>query len=344
MKSKRTSDGRKLDHATLQAMRQQAVKAIREGQDVASVAAAYGVNERSVYRWLADFANGGQNALLAKPIPGRPPKVNAEEMRWLAQAVRDNTPLQFKFEFGLWTLSLIAALIERQFGKKLALSGVSRIMKLLGFTVQKPLYQAWQQDATLVRQWEFETYPAIRAEARTVGATLYFADESGIRSDYHTGTTWAPQGCTPVVEATGRRFSLNMISAVSAQGEFRFMVHDGAVTAVVFREFLTRLMHGAREPVFLVVDGHPIHKAKRVQDFVKAHKGRLKLFYLPPYSPHLNPDEQVWAHVKRSVSKRLVQSKDEMKRLAIGALRRIQKLPALVSSFFRQPECQYASI
>lgn len=115
-------------------------------------------------------------------------------MQWLAQAVRDHSPLQFKFEFGLWTLSLIAALIERQFGKKLALSGVSRIMKLLGFTAQKPLYQAWQQDATLVRQWEFETYPAIRTEARKVGATIYFADESGIRSDYHTGTTWAPQG------------------------------------------------------------------------------------------------------------------------------------------------------
>lgn len=344
MKSKRKSDGRKLDHATLQAMRQQAVKAVREGQDVASVAAAYGVNERSVYRWLADFANGGQNALLAKPIPGRPPKVTAEEMRWLAQAVRDHTPLQFKFEFGLWTLSLIAALIERQFGKKLALSGVSRIMKMLGFTAQKPLYQAWQQDATLVRQWEFETYPAIRAEARAAGATLYFADESGIRSDYHTGTTWAPQGSTPVVEVTGRRFSLNMISAVSAQGEFRFMVHEGAVTATVFREFLSRLMLGASGPVFLVLDGHPVHKARIVQDFVKAQKGRLKLFYLPPYSPHLNPDEQVWAHVKRSVSRRLVQSKDDMKRLAIGALRRIQKLPALVKSFFRQPECQYASM
>lgn len=166
--------------------------------------------------------------------------------------------------------------------------------------------------------------------------------ESGIRADYHTGTTWAPQGCTPVVEATGKRFSLNMISAVSAQGEIRFVVHDGAVTAVVFREFLSRLMLGAREPLFLVLDGHPIHKAKPVRDLVKAQKGHLKLFYLPPYSPHLNPDEQVWAHAKRSVSKRLVQSKDEMKRLAVGARRRIQKLPELVKSFFRNPECQYA--
>lgn len=344
MKCKRTSDGRKLDHLALQAMRQQAVKAIREGQDVASVASAYGVNVRSVFRWLADFANGGQSALLAKPISGRPPKVNADEMRWLAGAIRDHTPLQFKFAFGLWTLSLIAALIERQFGKKLSLASVSRIMKLLGFSAQKPLYQAWQQDIELARQWESELYPAIRAEAQAMGATIYFADESGIRSDYHTGTTWAPKGETPVLEVTGRRFSLNMISAVSPRGEFRFMLHDGSVTAGVFREFLKRLLIGAEKPVFLVVDGHPIHKAKLVKDFVDAQNGRLKLFYLPPYSPHLNPDEQVWAHVKRRVSKQLVQSKDEMKRLALGALRTLQKLPTLVKSFFRQPECQYAAI
>lgn len=344
MKCKRTSDGRKHSHEALQVMRQQAVKAIREGQEVSSVAAAYGINVRSVFRWLADFANGGQNALLAKPIPGRPPKVSEEEMRWLAKAVRENTPLQYKFAFGLWTLSLIATLIEREFGKKLSLASVSRIMKLLGFTAQKPLYQAWQQDATLVRAWEAEIYPAIRAEAKAKGATIYFADESGIRSDYHAGTTWAPIGETPVVEVTGRRFSLNLISAVSPRGDFRFMLHDGSVNAEVFKEFLKRLLIGADGPVFLVVDGHPIHKAKLIKEFVAAQGGMLKLFYLPPYSPQLNPDEQVWAHVKRQVSRQLVQSKDEMQRLALGALRRIQKLPELVKSFFRQPECQYAAI
>ena len=147
-----------------------------------------------------------------------------------------------------------------------------------------------------------------------------------------------------MVEVTGRRFSLNMISAVSPRGEFRFMVHDGSVNAEVFREFLKRLMIGAKQPVFLIVDGHPIHKAKLIKDFVAAQDGKLKLFTLPPYSPQLNPDEQVWAHVKRQVSRQLVQSKDEMKRLALGALRRIQKLPELVKSFFHHPECRYASI
>ncbi|MDD2770579.1 MAG: IS630 family transposase, partial [Methylococcus sp.] len=152
---------------------------------------------------------------------------------------------------------------------------------------------------------------------------------------------WAPKGQTPVVEVTGRRFGLNLLSAVSPRGEFRFMLHEGSVTAAVFREFLKRLLIGAQQPVFVIVDGHPIHKAKLIQTFIEAQQGRLKLFILPPYSPHLNPDEQVWAQVKRRVSKRLVQSKDDMKRLALGALRRIQKLPELVKSFFRQPECQY---
>lgn len=121
------------------------------------------------------------------------------------------------------------------------------------------------------------------------------------------------------------------------------MLHDGSVNAQVFKEFLKRLLVGADGPIFLVVDGHPIHKAKLIKEFVAAQKGMLELFYLPPYAPHLNPDEQVWAHVKRQVSRQLVQSKEDMKRLALGALRRIQKLPELVKSFFRQPECQYAA-
>jgi len=322
-------------------MRQQAIKAVREGQPVAQVAAAFGVNERSVFRWLASFAEGGQNALLAKPIPGRPSKVTPEQMAWIARTVQDKTPQQLKFEFGLLTLDLIRHLIKRELGVELAVSSVHRIMKVLGFSAQKPLYQAWQQDPVLVNEWETKTFPALRAEAKRQGAMIYFADESGIRSDYHTGTTWAPKGQTPVVAATGRRFSLNMISAVCTSGELRFMLHDGSVNATVFLTFLKRLMVGATRPIYLIVDGHSIHKAKMIKDYVASTEGMLRLYYLPPYSPLLNPDEVVWAHVKREVSGQLVQSKEQMHRLALGALRRIQKLPGLVKSFFRQPECHY---
>ena len=195
-----------------------------------------------------------------------------------------------------------------------------------------------------MRKWETEEFPAIKQQARAQGATVFFADEAGIRSDYHTGTTWAPAGQTPVVTATGRRFSLNMLSAVSPKGEFRFMLHDDTVTAPVFKTFLQRLMVGATNPVFVVVDGHPVHKSALVRQYIESQGGKLQLFILPPYSPQLNPDEQVWAHVKRRVSSQLVESKDEMKRLALGALRRIQKLPNLVRSFFGHNECLYAQM
>jgi transposase len=150
MKCKRDSDGRELDHHTLLVMRQQAVKAVKNGQTVANVAAAMGINIRTVFRWLSDFATGDQNALLSKKITGRPPLMTPDEMCWIAETVRDKTPWQMRVEFGLWTLSLIGEIIYRQFGKRLTAPSVGRIMRLLGFRPQKPLYQAWQQDSVLV--------------------------------------------------------------------------------------------------------------------------------------------------------------------------------------------------
>lgn len=344
MKCKRDSDGRTLDRHTLQVLRQKAVKAVRNGQTAQSVADTFGLNIRTVFRWLSDFASGGQQALLGKPIPGRPPKITAEEMRWIAETVRDQTPLQLKFDFALWTLPLIGEVIYQRFGKRLTKPSVSRILRILGFTPQRPLYRAWQQDSVLVETWRSAVYPALQAEAKRVGAVIYFADEAGMRSDYHAGTTWAPCGTTPIVRATGRRFGLNMLSAVSARGDFRFMLHEGSVTATVFRTFLQRLMANAQQPVFLVVDGHPIHKAKLVKAYVAAQKGKLKLVLLPPYSPQLNPDEQVWGYLKTRVAKQLPQNKEELKARVLAVLRRIQKLPALVQSFFRHPDCQYALV
>jgi transposase len=325
-----------------QAMRMQAVKAIQGGPSATEVAKAFGIYRRTVYGWMAKYLSGGQNALKAIPIPGRPSKLSTEQMQWIAEAVCGNTPQQYQFEFALWTLKIIGKLIEREFKVKLSINTLSRVMKLLGFSTQKPLYQAWQQDEKLVRQQEEELNPEIRKEARRVCATIYFADESGIRSDYHTGHTWAPKGEMPVLSVTGRRFSLNMISAISAQGQQRFMIHQGTVTVIVFREFLKRLMVGANNPVFVIVDGHPTHKAKLVKKYVESLNGQLKHFFLPSYSPQLNPDETVWAHVKREVGKKTVVSLEEMKVQALSALHRLQKMPGLLKSFFEQPEVQYA--
>jgi transposase len=274
--------------------RMQGVKLVRSGHSVDDVAEFFGVSRRAVYQWLSAFLESGQNGLLAKDGAGRPPKVNAEQMQWVAFMVRDRTPNQLQFEFGLWTLRLIGQLIERQFGMKLSLPTLGKLMARLGFTPQHPLHRAYEQDATLVQRWLTQELPTLRARAKAKGAQILFADEASMCSDYHAGTTWAPRGRTPIVSATGQRHSVNMISAISSGGQMQFMLIDGRSTAEVFKQFLQQLILGAEQPIILVVDGHPIHKAKLVAEYVASTDGMLELYFLPPYSPQLNPDEQVW--------------------------------------------------
>lgn len=222
-------------------------------------------------------------------------------------------------------------LIKRSFGVSLSEVSVGRAMRRLGFTAQRPLYRAWRQDPALVDHWREHEYPKIVARAKQGSARILFADESGIRSDYHAGTTWAPEGRMPVVKATGARYGLNMLSAVSGHGHFRFMTLEGRVNAEVFREFLQRLITGMDRKIFLVVAGHPAHKAKLVKHFVQDNADRLELFFLPPYSPELNPDELVWAHVKTRVAKATVETKEELKSMVDRTLHRLQELPQIVA-------------
>ena len=301
-----------------------------------------GINRRTIYRWLAAYHYGGDQALQAQPIRGAKPKLDARQMAKLSQIVRTKNPMQLDFEFALWTLAMIRELIRRQFGVRLSEVSVGRLMKRLGFTPQRPLYRAWQQDPELVERWRKLEYPKIAARAKREKALIFFADESGVRSDYHAGTSWSPKGQTPIVKATGARFSLNMLSAVNALGHFRFMTVEGRVTATVFRDFLKRLITGMDRKIFLIVDGHPTHKAKLVRSFVAQHSDRIELFFLPPYSPELNPDELAWAHVKTKLAKRTAQTNEELKAAVNRALRQLQQMPDIVSGFFHAPTCIYA--
>lgn len=343
MKCKKTVDARKYSHAALEQMRRDAVKRVESGESPEAVAQGLAINRRTIYRWLEAYHYGGEDALKAKPIPGAPPKLNAKQMAKLSHIVRSKNPLQLKFEYALWTLAMIRELIDWKFDVKLSEVSVGRLMKRLGFTPQRPLYPAWQQDAELVEQWREQDYPKIAARAKRENAMVFFADEAGMRSDYHAGTTWSPKGQTPVVKATGARFSFNMISAVNAKGHFRFMTVEGAVNATVFRDFLKRLIKGIDRKVILIVDGHPTHKAKLVRRFVEDNSDRIELVVLPPYSPELNPDELVWAHVKKKVAKATISTKEQMRYAADNALRSLLKMPEKVAGFFRTPTCLYAS-
>jgi transposase len=338
----RDNDGRKLDHKTLEEMRLRAIDAVEAGQHPEDVAATLGMHRKTVYGWLARYREGGRPALRARPVPGRPPKLSGEQLRRLYTLITGTDPRQLQFEFALWTREMIAELIRREFHVKLSLSGVGRLLRRLGLSPQRPLWRAWQADPEAVEKWKTDDFPAIRAQAKREGATIYFADEAGIRSDYHAGTTWAPVGRTPIVKATGARHSLNMISAVTAQGKLRFATYTGGFTAATFIDFCTKLLADTGHAVYLVVDGHPTHKAKAVKDFVASTDGRLKLFILPAYSPHLNPDEWVWKNVKHDrVGRTSVRHAAEFKNKVIRALRRLQNKTHIVRAFFADPELRY---
>ena len=343
MQCKKIFDGRKLPRDSKERLRIVAVRRVMSGESPEAVAQGMGLNRRSIYRWLEAHYYGGEDALKAKPIPGAPPKINARQMNALARIVREKSPLQLKFSYALWTLAMIRALIRQKFSAKLSEVSVGRLMRRLGFSPQRPLYRAWQQNPALVENWRDEEYPKIAARAKREGAVVFFADESAIRSDYHAGTTWSPTGKTPVVEATGARFSVNMLSAVNAQGGSRFMTVQGRVNAGVFRDFLKRLITGMDRKVFLIVDGHPAHKAKMVKSFVDENSDAIELFFLPPYAPELNPDELAWAHLKTKIAKATAKTKEELKLTVDSALHRLQKLPEIVASFFHTPSCKYAA-
>jgi len=337
-------DGRSLSHQTLEELRIRAVQQVEAGASPEAVIQTLGFSRPRIYEWLARYREGGIDALKAKAIPGRPPRLKGRQLQWLYRAITEKDPRQFRFEFALWTVGMIRLLIRRQFGVRLSEVSVGRLLKKLGLSPQRPLRRAYQQDPEAVRRWLEEEYPAIKAEAKRAGAEIYFGDEAGVRSDCHAGTTWAPRGQTPVVRTTGARFGLNLISAITPRGQMRFMIVKGRMTAARFCAFLTRLLHKARRPIFLIVDGHPTHRAAAVKRFVQATQGRLRLFSLPGYSPELNPDELVWNHLKNhGVGKRSITGPAHLKSVVLGHLRKLQKDRAIVRSFFHEPHTKYAA-
>ena len=340
----KSQDARKLSHDKLTELRRRAVTAVQNGESPEDVARVMVVNRASVYGWLALYRNGGWDNLDAKKRGGRKPKLDAKALRWIYQIVTLGNPNQLKMPFVLWSAKLLAAAIEKKFGIKLSKASVCRLLHQLGLSPQRPLWRAYQRDPQVVERWLKEDYPAIRAAARKAKGEVWFGDEAGVRSDAHSGTTWAPKGQTPIVSTTGARFGLNVISAVNRRGALRFMCVEGKVNADVFIEYLGRLVESAGHPVYLVVDGHPTHKAAKTRKFVESTKGRLKLFFLPGYSPDLNPDELVWNNLKsQGTGKRAITGPDQLKKLVLGHLRSMQKDADLVRSFYRTPSTEYAA-
>jgi len=343
MSDKEKRDHRALDHKTLEFLRIRAVECVlEEGISPMEVARIFGVPVQDVYKWRKMHERGGWEELTAKPIPGRPRKLDEDDAHCIGEIVRKQTPQAWDFPLATWTRAVIAGLISDIFGQDLCVASVGNLMARLRFTCQRPLRRAYEQNRQRIEEWCNLTFPALLERARQEGARIFFADEAGVRSDYHSGTTWAPIGQTPVVETTGKRFGFNMFAAISPLGNIYHEVGECRLNSETFIAFLERLLAHVEGKIFLIVDNYSAHKSAKTRAFVASVSSRLELCFLPPYAQEHNTSELVWNLVKRHEIGRIsVRDKAEMKEAILGTFASLARLPAKVAALFNAPGSKY---
>lgn len=336
-------DGRSLDHKSLETLRLMAMERLAEGERASAVMASFGFCRTTIYKWQGKLRSGeGLEALRSRTGSGRPPKLTPAQERKVLVWVNGKDPRQHGFDFGLWTRAMVARLIEEKFAVGLSLASVGALLARLGLTPQKPLQRAYQRDPEAIAAWKSETFPKLAARARRSGADIWFWDEAGFRADSVHGRTWAKKGQTPVVAVPGQRQTVSAASAVNARGAFWCMTYKGGLDADLFVTMLKLLMRRRRNPLYLVLDNLPTHKAKVVRDYVETTKGKLELHFLPGYAPELNPDELVWNHMKRTgVARRPLRAGEVLQDAIDAQMKAIGENPALVRAFFRAKSVAY---
>ncbi len=340
------TDARRLDPATQAHLRRLVVLAVRDGMKQTEAADRYQVSLRAVNKWVALDKAGGLKSLQPKPR-GRPRgggRLTARQAARIRRLVLDQMPDQLKLPFYLWTREAVAQLIARDYGIRVSLTTVGRYLRAWGLSAQKPVRRAYERNDAAITRWLEEDYPALAREAKRAQAAIYWGDEMGLRSDHVSGTSYAPVGQTPVIRATGQRFGCNMISAITNKGALSFMVFTGKFKAAVFVDFMRRLLKQVEGNLYLIVDGHPVHKSRLAKAFVARNQPRLRLILLPGYCPELNPDELLNQDVKtNALGKSRPRDKSELVSTVRSHLHRRQKQPQVVRNLFREKHVQYAA-
>jgi transposase len=319
-----------------------ACEALENGVPADDVAKVLQVARSSVFDWWHTYRTRGKEGLRTKKTRGPESKLTDGQMSQLYRLITGSDPRQLSFGLALWTRGMIQELILRQFGVRLSIASVGNVLRKLGMSPQRPLYRAYEQDPEKVAEWKEKTFPQIQARAKKEGATIFFADEASVRTSYHAGTTWAPVGKTPVVSGSGKTRSISMVSAISPRGELHFQVYETGIRQEEFLDFCKMLVADAGRPVFLIVDNSQVHRAKILKAHAEQSKGMLTLFFLPPYSPDLNPDEWVWKNVKHdNLGRASVKSESELAQFASIALSKLKEMPDKLRSFFGDPALRY---
>ena len=319
------------------------------GDTFVSIAQAVGVNARTVQKWMARVESLGEaSAIAGKPrgyAVGTNRQLSAEQEVDIQSLIVDRMPDQLKMAYALWTRKAVRELIEDQTGVNMPVRTVGLYLSRWGFTPQRPAKQAYEQRSAQVKEWLDETYPLIEKRAKAEAAEIYWGDETGVTSRCQHGRSFAPRGETPVVRLTAKRFRVNMISAVSNRGTLKFMIYRDMFNADRCIDFLNRLIESTpKGKVFLVLDNLKVHHAQKVKEWVALNIDKIELFFLPSYSPELNPDEYLNGDLKNRIAdKPQSRDRDGLESKVKNIMDELASKPAHIQSYFHHPKIKYAA-
>jgi transposase len=341
-------DARLLDPNTQDYLRQQAIRLRQQGKRFVDIASYLGVHRNTVSDWWQQYQEMGEVALSQqqrgrKLGDGR--TLTQEQENHVQELMQAHFPDELEIDSALWTRRAVQALIEQQCGVLMPIRTVGLYLWRWGYSAQKPLKRAYEQDPEAVEEWLEHTYPEIEQRAKHEGAEIAWGDESGLRSDAQSGRGYAPIGETPEIHLSQKqRVRVNFLASLSNQGSVRFMLYTSKLTEAVFLRFLKRLIAKRERKLFWIVDRHPVHRGGQVQQWLAEHNEQIELFLLPSYSPELNPTEYLNGDVKQGVhSKPPSRNLAQLKQRLISHLRKLQKLPARILKYFEHPVIAYAS-
>lgn len=345
----RKNDARRLAPVILDEKRKLAMKLRKRGMTFRETAEIVDVHLVTVQGWQKKYNIFGSKALKSKRrgrSTGEHRRLSQAQEAGIQKMICDTTPDQLKLPFALWTRQAIVKLVQDRYGIKIPVRTMGHYLKRWGYTPQKPLKRAYEQRPKDVKRWLSEEYPQIAAQAKREGAEIHWGDETGLRSDDQRGRGYSPKGKTPVRRMAAKRSSINLISTVTNQGKVRFMVYGGMFTAQTLIKFLKRLIKDAGRMVYLILDNLRVHHAKLVQAWLEEDEVQksLRIFYLPSYSPELNPDEYLNCDLKAGVAARVPsRTQEDLTSAAVSHLRMLQKNPKRVAKYFKHRSIKYAA-
>jgi transposase len=291
-------DARTLSATAQEEKRKQAVRLRKKGLGYREIGELVGVHDLTVGRWIRAYQSGGASALKSQSRgrrSGTGRGLSLEQESLIQKRIMDKTPDQLKLAYALWARQAVLEIIKRETGIKLAIRTVGKYLSLWEFIPQKPLEKAYEQSPTQVKKWLEKNYPEIKAQAKLADAEIYWGDETGIRNNAQHERDYAPRGKTPIIRLNAKQESTNMVSAINNQGKVRFQVYGGNMNADVLIDFMKRLTKDAERKVYLILDNLRVHHAKVVKAWLENNREKIEVFYLPKYSPELNPDEYLTA-------------------------------------------------